>query len=111
MIKTLSAALLAVSMLAAPALAAGTETAPIAKPAATAAKVTAKALPTDARAAVSVKPQAKTNPLDAKAHLVRHHRRHIRHHHRFHQRIGSAPGIHHVAKVTIRHAAPASRRG
>jgi hypothetical protein len=106
MIKTLSAALLAVSMLAAPAFAGAARTdaaktgvAPIAAPA----KVNAKA-------DLGVKPALTSNPLDAKAHMLRRHHRHVRHHHRFHKQVGTHR-LHHAAKVSIKHIAPSARRG
>jgi hypothetical protein len=89
MLKTISAALLAVSMLAAPALAAGsgkTTQAPAAK-------------------ATQVKP----NPLNANAKMGRHHVKHVRHH-RAHKKM-SALKTHQVSKATIKHLAPATRRG
>jgi hypothetical protein len=64
MLKTISAALLAVSVLAAPAIAAGaakTHTAPVIK-------------------SVQVKPSV----LNANARMGRHHHRHGHHHHRHH---------------------------
>lgn len=80
MLKTISAALLVASMLAAPAMAAGiakndvkttTASAPVAKPV----------------AAVDAKVQAKPGVLNANAKMVRHyHHRHMRPHHRFHKR-------------------------
>ena len=89
MLKTISAALLAVSMLAAPALAAGsgkTTQAPAAK-------------------ATQVKP----NPLNANAKMGRHHVKHVRHH-RAHKKM-SALKTHQVSKATIKHIAPGIRRG
>jgi len=94
MLKKISAALIAVSMLAAPAMAASTaktETAPIAKPVAPAAKA-----------------QVKPGALNANAEMGRHHHRHVRHH-RSHKM--SANKINKVSKVTIKHGAPATKRG
>jgi hypothetical protein len=93
MLKKISAALIAVSMLAAPAMAASTKTqATINKPLAPAAK--------------SVKPSV----LNANAKMGRHHHpRHVRHH-ATHRKM-SAHGLKKVSKVTIRHAAPAIKRG
>jgi hypothetical protein len=87
MLKTISAALIAASMLAAPAMAAGTtrtQTAPITKPAATAAKQ-----------------QIKPGVLNANAKMGRHHHRHLRHH----------VSHHGVKKMSVRHAAPVIKRG
>jgi hypothetical protein len=89
MLKTISAALLAVSVLAAPALAASsnkTTQAPIIK-------------------AEQVKPGA----LNANARMGRHHVRHARHHHAY-KHIGALK-THKFSKSTIKHAAPATKRG
>jgi hypothetical protein len=106
MLKTISAALLAVSVLAAPALAAGpakTTRAPVAKtePAKTEAAKT-EAAKTEA---------AKTGVLNANA-MGRHHHKHVRHHlspkhmgalktHKFSK----------VSKASLKHVAPAIKRG
>jgi hypothetical protein len=92
MLKTISAALLAVSVLAAPAMAASsgkTAHAPVIK-------------------AEQVK-QVKPSVLDANARMGRHHQRHFRHH-RFHKRMGALK-THQFSKVTIKHVAPATKRG
>jgi hypothetical protein len=92
MLKTISAALLAVSVLAAPALAASsgkTTQAPVIK-------------------AEQVK-QVKPSALNANAKMGRHHVRHARHH-RAHQHMGALK-THKFSKVTIKHAAPATKRG
>src|SRR5260370_4279189 len=89
MLKTISAALLAVSMLAAPAMAAGsgkTTQAPAAK-------------------ATQVKPSV----LNANAKMGRHHVKHVRHH-RAPKKM-SAHKAHQVSKATIRHVAPATNPG
>jgi uncharacterized protein YceH (UPF0502 family) len=91
MLKTISAALLAVSVLAAPALAAGngkTTQAPVIK-----------------SEQVKVKPSV----LNANAKMGRHHVRHVRHH-RFHKRIGALKP-HQFSKVTIKHAGLSAKRG
>jgi Ni/Co efflux regulator RcnB len=84
MLKTISAALLAVSVLAAPAFAAtSSQAGPVAKAA-----------------------TAKHRVLNAHArmdHQVSHHRRH-RHHHK-----AAALGKHHISKAAIKHAAPVKR--
>ena len=89
MLKTISAALLAVSVLAAPAMAAGTGKA--------------------AQAPVIKAVQVKTGVLNANARMGRHHHRHFGHH-RFHKRMGALK-VQHFTKVTIKHAAPAIKRG
>lgn len=92
MLKTISAALLAVSVLAAPALAA------------TPSK-TAQAPVIKAEQVKKVKPSV----LNANAHMGRHHVRHIRHH-GFHKRIGALKS-HQFSKVTIKHTGLATKRG
>jgi hypothetical protein len=87
MFKTISAALLAVSVLAAPAMAAGrTPHAPAIKTA-----------------------QVKHSVLNANAKMGRHHHKHARHHHA-HKRIVTLKK-HQFSKVTIKHATPATKRG
>jgi len=90
MLKTISAVLLAVSVLAAPAFAAGeskTKQAPVIK-------------------AEQVKQVKATNLLNANARMGRHHGRH----HRFHRHMGALK-THHFSKVAIKHVGHASRRG
>jgi hypothetical protein len=85
MFKTISAALLAVSVLAAPAMAAGrTSDAPVIKAA-----------------------HVKHSVLNANAKMSRHHHKHKRHHHA-HKRTGGLKK-HHSSKVTIKHVA--TKRG
>jgi hypothetical protein len=87
MFKTISAALLAVSVLAAPAMAAGrTPHAPAIKTA-----------------------HVKHSVLNANARMSRHHHKHVRHHHA-HKRIVMLKK-HQLSKVTIKHATPATKRG
>jgi hypothetical protein len=87
MFKTISAALLAVSVLAAPAMAATPKShVPVIKAA-----------------------QAKHSVLNANAKMGRHHHKHFRHHHA-HKRI-AALKKHQLSKVTIRHLTPATKRG
>jgi hypothetical protein len=87
MFKTISAALLAVSVLAAPAMAAGqTSHAPVIKAT-----------------------QVKHSVLNANAKMGRHHHKHSRHHHA-HKRIGALKQ-HSFSKVTIKHVTPATKRG
>jgi hypothetical protein len=86
MLKTISAALLAVSVLAAPAMATGS----------------GKTAPAPVIKAV----QVKTSVLNANARMGRHHHRH----HRFHKHMG-ALRTHQFAKVTTKHVTPATKRG
>jgi hypothetical protein len=86
MLKTISAALLAVSVLAAPAMAAGS----------------GKTAPAPVIKAV----QVKTSVLNANARMGRHHHRH----HRFHKHMGALKA-HQFTKVTVKHVTPATRRG
>jgi hypothetical protein len=90
MLKTISAALLAVSVLAAPAMAAGT------------AKTT--------HAPVIKAAQVKSSVLNANAKMGRHyHPRHYRHH-TAHKRMGALK-THQFSKVTLKHVTPAAKRG
>lgn len=89
MLKTISAALVAVSVLAAPALAAGqakTAQAPVIK-------------------AEQVK-QTKPSALNANAKMGRHHVRH----HRYHKHMGALK-THKFSKVSTKHVTPATKRG
>jgi hypothetical protein len=89
MLKKISAALVAVSMLAVPAMAAGsskTTQAPAAKAA-----------------------QVKPGVLNANAKMGRHKVKHVRHH-RAHKKM-SAVKTHQASKATIKHVAPATKRG
>jgi hypothetical protein len=98
MLKTISAALLAVSVLAAPVMAASPD----------------KTAQAPATKSVQVKPnalnakQAKPNALNAKAKMGRHHRHYS--HHRSHKKM-TALKTHQVSKATIKHVTPASKRG
>ena len=88
MMKTVSAALLAVSVLAAPALAASTAktmTAPVTKSA-----------------------QVKKDPLNANAKMGHHHVRHHRHHH-FHKKM--AAKVHKSLKVSAKPVTHPAKRG
>ena len=92
MLKTISAALLAVSVLAAPALAAGqgkTTQAPVNK-------------------SEQVK-QVQPKVLNANAKMGHRHVRHARHH-RSHKHMGALK-THKFSKVSIKHVAPTSKRG
>ncbi|HEX3116717.1 MAG TPA: hypothetical protein VHQ48_14665 [Bradyrhizobium sp.] len=95
MLKTISAALLAVSVLAAPVLAAGparTTNAPVTK--------------AEAKQVKQVK-QVKPNVLNANAKMTHH--QHARHH-RAHKHMGALK-THQSSKVSIKHAGPATKRG
>ena len=92
MLKTISAALLAVSVLAAPAIAASTAKttqAPVAKSA-------------------TVGPQVKKNPLNANAKMTRHHVRHYNHH-RSHEKM--AGKFHKSLKVSAKPVKHPAKRG
>ena len=102
MLKTISAALIAVSMIAAPALAA--ETGKVAAPA-----------PVSKTAPVIKSEQLPAKVLNANAKMGRHHQKHYRHH-RHHKHMGllkvKSPkhASNHVrAKVAIKHVAPIKR--
>jgi hypothetical protein len=97
MLKTISAALLAVSVLAAPALAAG------------AAKTTRAPVVKTEQAKTE---QAKPSVLNANAKMGRHHHKHFRHH-RSHKHMGALKThkFSKVSKATIKHVAPATKRG
>jgi hypothetical protein len=95
MLKTISAALLAVSVIAAPALAASSgKTAE-----------TPKTTQAPAAKAAQVKPSV----ANANAKMGRHDVKHARHH-RAHKKV-SALKTHKMSKITIKHAAPATKRG
>jgi hypothetical protein len=91
MLKTISAALLAVTVLAAPALAAGH----------------AKTAPTPVIKAEQAK-QVKPSVLNANARMGHYHG-HF-HHHRFHNHVGALKK-HQFSKVTVKHVTPATKRG
>jgi hypothetical protein len=95
MLKTISAALLAVSVLAAPALAATaskTTTAPVSK------TTTAPVIKAD---------QAKSKVLNANARMGRHHVKHVRHY-RHHKQMAGLK-THAAPKLAVKHVAPAKR--
>ena len=91
MLKTISAALVAVSVLAAPAIAASTKITPA---------------PTTKSATVT---PVKKNPLNANAKMGRshHHMSHHRHH-RFHK---MAVKLHESHKIAVRHVSHPGKRG
>lgn len=92
MLKTVSAALLAVSVLAAPVFAAGADK-------------SAQA-PVTKSATVTKSVRAKKNPLNANARMIRHH--HVRHHH-FHKKM--ATRIHKSLKVAAKPVKHPAKRG
>jgi len=95
MLKTISAALLAVSVLAAPALAAGTG------------KTTQA--PATKSAQVNKAPQANKSALNANAKMGRHHVRHSGHH-RVHKKMVTHKS-HSYPKVAAKRFAPPAKRG
>jgi hypothetical protein len=120
MLKTISAALIATSLIAAPAFAAGTKntTAP------TAQMTQSKA---DAGAKTDLKTSATTNTkskaLNANARMGKHHKKHISHlrYHKQHKvvalktkthaKIQAKAPVKNSAKVSLKQAQPASKRG
>ena len=111
MLKTISAALLAISVLAAPAMAAGiakdtAKTAPVSK-------TTSAPLAKTAEAPSINAVKAKPSVLNANARMGRHHHRFHRHH-RFHKHFRKHIGAnksHQFAKVTVKHVKTALKRG
>ncbi len=117
MLKTISAALLAISVIAAPAMAAGiAKTTPVSKTTAAPVAKTAQAPAIDAV-------KAKPNVMNANARIGRHHHHHRFHrHHRFHKRFHKpfhrhfhkhvgANKPHQFSKVTVKHVKTAIKRG
>jgi Ni/Co efflux regulator RcnB len=96
MLKTISAALLAVSVLAAPALAAGQS----------------KATQAPANKTEQAKQVQQTKPkaLNANAKMGHHHLRNVRHQ-RFHRHMGAIKTHQKLSKVSIKHVTPTARRG
>ena len=97
MLKTISAALLAVSVIAAPAMAASSD------------KTTQAPVAKTAQAPAAKTEQVKPSALNANAKMGHHHVKHARHH-RAHKHMGALK-THKTSKVTIKHAAPATKRG
>ena len=95
MLKTISAALLAVSVLAAPVMAAST----------------AKIAQAPATKSATVTTQVKKDPLNASAKMgKRHHRHHTAHkHHRTHKKM--AVGVHKSLKVSAKPVKHPAKRG
>ena len=105
MLKTISAALVAVSVLAAPALAAA--------PGKTTQTPAIKAPVTRTVQAPVVKADAsKSKLLNANAHMGRHHRHHRHHvrHHRHHKHMGVLK-THAAPKFVVKHVTSAPKRG
>jgi hypothetical protein len=96
MLKTISAALLAVSVLAAPALAA-------------AGQGKATQAPANKTEQVKQVQQAKPKALNANAKMGHHHARHVRHH-SFHKHFGALK-TQKLSKVSIKHVTPTAKRG
>jgi hypothetical protein len=94
MLKTISAALLAVSVIAAPVFAANTSKIP--------------QTPVTKSATVTPSAQVKKNPLNANAKMSRHHVRHHRHHH-FHKKM--AAKLHKSLKVSAKLVTHPAKRG
>jgi hypothetical protein len=88
MLKTVSAALLAVSVLAAPALAATGNT---------------------TKTPITKTERVKSSVLNANAEMGSHHVTHHRHH-RFHKRIGALK-MHKFSKVAVKHVTHPAKRG
>jgi hypothetical protein len=112
MLKTISAALLAVSVIAAPALAAEpTKDSGKAVQAPAAKTVQAPATKTDTKAAVIKPAQTKPSAMNAKAEMS-HHAKHYRHH-RSHKNMSSLKThkVSKVSKASIKQVAPATKRG
>jgi hypothetical protein len=106
MLKTISAALLAVSVIAAPALAETTG-----KTTQAPANKTAQApVNKTAQAPVIKGNQAKSKALNANAKMGRHHYKHYSRHHRSQKHMGALK-THATPKVAKQHATPAAKRG
>ena len=104
MLKTISAALLAVSVIAAPALAASsTDQAPASK------TTRAPAGKTD-QAPAAKTTQVKPSAMNANAKMGSHHGRHHVKHHRSHKKMTSFKP-HKISKVSSKPVAPAAKRG
>jgi hypothetical protein len=101
MFKTISAALLAVSFIAAPALAATsgkTATAPVTK------TTTAPVAKTTTAPVIKAEP-AKPKVLNANARMGRHHVKHVRHHRKHMGMLKT----HATPKLAVKHIAPVKR--
>jgi hypothetical protein len=112
MLKTISAALLAVSVIAAPAFAAGQNKAAHAPLSKTVQAPLAQTAKTNAKA------DSKSSALNAKAEMGRHHKhyRHHRHHKtmgalKAHTKMSFKPVTKSHSKVSFKHTAPVAKRG
>jgi hypothetical protein len=117
MLKTISAALLAVSVIAAPAFAAGQNKAAQAPVSKTAQAPLAQTANPNAK--VDTKSTAKSGVLNANAKMGSHHHKHYRHH-RHHKKMGALtthtkmsfkPVTKSHPKVSFKHTAPVAKRG
>lgn len=117
MLKTISAALLAVSVIAAPAFAAGQNKAAQAPVSKTVQAPLAQTANPNAK--VDTKSSARSGVLNANAKMGRHHHKHYRHH-RHHKKMGALkahtkmsfkPVTKSHSKVSFKHTAPIARRG
>jgi hypothetical protein len=95
MLKTISASLLALSVLAAPALAAN--------------QSKATQAPANKTEQVKQVQQAKPKALNANARMGHHHVRHVRHQ-SFHKHMGALK-TQKLSRVSIKHVAPTAKRG
>jgi hypothetical protein len=107
MLKKFSAALIAASLLAAPALAAGPAARDTIKNpiAATATAPTIKPVASVDGKLHATSPRTKASLLNANARMVRHQHHHARHHHHFHKKTGALHFQKHAAshKSTVAH--------
>jgi hypothetical protein len=111
MLKTISAALLAISVLAVPAMAAGIAKDTVKDTVAPVSKTTSAPVAKTAQAPMINAVQAKPGVLNANARMGRHHHRFHRHHRfHFHKHMG-ANKPNHFAKVTVKHVKTAIKRG
>jgi hypothetical protein len=97
MLKTVSAALLAVSVLAAPALAASSD------------KTTQAPAAKTTQVPAAKTTQAKPSALNANAKMG-HHQKHVRHH-RSPKKMSALSQKHKFSKITNKHVAPVTKRG
>jgi hypothetical protein len=116
MLKTISAALLAVSVIAAPAFAAGQNKAAQAPVSKTVQAPLAQTANPNAK--VATKSNAKSGVLNANAKMGRHHK-HYRHHRHYkkmgalkaHTKMSFKPVTKSHSKVSFKHTAPIAKRG
>ena len=106
MLKTISAALLATSLIAAPAFAAGTKNTATSPVQTTQSKADATGAKIDLKTGAATTTRSKALNANAK---MNHHGKHVRHH-RSHQKMSSLK-THKVSKISTKPTAPASKRG